>query len=83
MVISFMPQSVFSQRQKTTDEEHKSYYAISTTYVYGQEKYLLVSRDKASAFGICLKHDKPERRFAIFICICLTKQNILLTGTEH
>lgn len=24
-------------------EEHRSYYAISTTYVYGQEKYLLVS----------------------------------------
>lgn len=23
-------------------EEHKSFYAISTTYVYGQEKYLLV-----------------------------------------
>lgn len=44
---SFTPHSVFSQRQKTTNEEHKSYYAISTTYVYGQEKYLLVSTDKA------------------------------------
>ncbi|CAG5937776.1 unnamed protein product [Menidia menidia] len=29
-------------RQKTIKEEHKSYYAISTTYVYGQEKYLLL-----------------------------------------
>uniref|UniRef100_A0A671V9A1 Mitochondrial Rho GTPase n=1 Tax=Sparus aurata TaxID=8175 RepID=A0A671V9A1_SPAAU len=29
-------------RQKTVKEEHKSYYAISTTYVYGQEKYLLL-----------------------------------------
>ncbi|KAM8843425.1 mitochondrial Rho GTPase 1-A-like isoform 1-T1 [Synchiropus picturatus] len=28
--------------QKTIKEEHKSYYAISTTYVYGQEKYLLL-----------------------------------------
>lgn len=32
-----------SQRQKTIKEEHRSYYAINTTYVYGQEKYLLVS----------------------------------------
>uniref|UniRef100_A0A8D0DH53 Mitochondrial Rho GTPase n=1 Tax=Sander lucioperca TaxID=283035 RepID=A0A8D0DH53_SANLU len=28
--------------QKTIREEHRSYYAISTTYVYGQEKYLLL-----------------------------------------
>ena len=34
---------VFCQSQKNIREEHKSYYAISTTYVYGQEKYLLVS----------------------------------------
>ncbi|XP_077426462.1 mitochondrial Rho GTPase 1b isoform X2 [Vanacampus margaritifer] len=27
--------------QQTIKEEHKSYYAISTTFVYGQEKYLL------------------------------------------
>lgn len=30
------------QRQRRIREDHKSYYAISTTYVYGQEKYLLV-----------------------------------------
>ncbi|XP_056309478.1 mitochondrial Rho GTPase 1-A isoform X1 [Danio aesculapii] len=29
-------------RQKRIREDHKSYYAISTTYVYGQEKYLLL-----------------------------------------
>uniref|UniRef100_A0AAQ4NW12 Mitochondrial Rho GTPase n=1 Tax=Gasterosteus aculeatus aculeatus TaxID=481459 RepID=A0AAQ4NW12_GASAC len=29
-------------RQKAISEEHRSYYAISTTYVYGQEKYLLL-----------------------------------------
>lgn len=46
---SFMSWSAFtwcvfsSQGQKLIKEEHKSYYAISTTYVYGQEKYLLVS----------------------------------------
>ncbi|XP_077461343.1 mitochondrial Rho GTPase 1b isoform X4 [Stigmatopora argus] len=28
--------------QQTIKEEHKSYYAISTTFVYGQEKYLLL-----------------------------------------
>uniref|UniRef100_A0A669F8P0 Mitochondrial Rho GTPase n=1 Tax=Oreochromis niloticus TaxID=8128 RepID=A0A669F8P0_ORENI len=30
------------QRQRRIREEHKSFYAISTTYVYGQEKYLLL-----------------------------------------
>ncbi|MGH0131749.1 UNVERIFIED_CONTAM: hypothetical protein FKN15_047868 [Acipenser sinensis] len=28
-------------RQRQIREDHKSFYAISTTYVYGQEKYLL------------------------------------------
>uniref|UniRef100_A0A8C4IYH5 Mitochondrial Rho GTPase n=1 Tax=Dicentrarchus labrax TaxID=13489 RepID=A0A8C4IYH5_DICLA len=30
------------QRQRRIREDHKSLYAISTTYVYGQEKYLLL-----------------------------------------
>lgn len=30
------------QRQQRVREDHKSLYAINTTYVYGQEKYLLV-----------------------------------------
>uniref|UniRef100_A0A672HT27 Mitochondrial Rho GTPase 1-A n=1 Tax=Salarias fasciatus TaxID=181472 RepID=A0A672HT27_SALFA len=30
------------QRQRRIREDHKSFYAISTTYVYGQEKYLLL-----------------------------------------
>lgn len=38
------PPPFFSQRQNIVSEEHMSYYAISTAYVYGQEKYLLVSR---------------------------------------
>ncbi|XP_057700193.1 mitochondrial Rho GTPase 1-A-like isoform X1 [Corythoichthys intestinalis] len=29
-------------QQQMIKEEHKSYYAISTTFVYGQEKYLLL-----------------------------------------
>ncbi|KAM9856524.1 mitochondrial Rho GTPase 1b isoform 1-T1 [Aulostomus maculatus] len=31
-------------QQNTIREEHKSFYAISTTYVYGQEKYLLLHK---------------------------------------
>lgn len=38
---------ISSQDQKLIKEEHKSYYAINTTYVYGQEKYLLVSINEA------------------------------------
>lgn len=34
---------LFLQRQRAIKEEHKSYYAISTAHVYGQEKYLLVN----------------------------------------
>lgn len=30
------------QKQRRIREDHKSLYSISTTYVYGQEKYLLV-----------------------------------------
>ena len=33
----------FFQRQKKIRDDHKSYYAINTVYVYGQGKYLLVS----------------------------------------
>uniref|UniRef100_A0A8C2WNG4 Ras homolog family member T1a n=1 Tax=Cyclopterus lumpus TaxID=8103 RepID=A0A8C2WNG4_CYCLU len=33
------------QGQRRIREDHKSFYAISTTYVYGQEKYLLVMPD--------------------------------------
>uniref|UniRef100_A0A674MHU4 Mitochondrial Rho GTPase n=1 Tax=Takifugu rubripes TaxID=31033 RepID=A0A674MHU4_TAKRU len=42
--------------------EHKSYYAINTTYVYGQEKYLLVNFDYLSDVDlacdvVCLVYD--------------------------
>lgn len=61
-----LTQSVSSQRQKTTKEEHKSYYAISTSYVYGQEKYLLVSTIEAFAFLPCLR------------VLCLFEQSFML-----
>uniref|UniRef100_A0AAY4AMR2 Mitochondrial Rho GTPase n=1 Tax=Denticeps clupeoides TaxID=299321 RepID=A0AAY4AMR2_9TELE len=37
---SFLGRNLMHQR--TIKEEHKSYYAINTIYVYGQEKYLLL-----------------------------------------
>lgn len=43
MLMSIICFCFSSQDQKFIKEEHKSYYAISTTYIYGQEKYLLVS----------------------------------------
>ncbi len=49
-----------SQRQEAIKEEHKSYYAISTAHVYGQEKYLLVNNYLAyrnlhfRVFSVCV-----------------------------
>uniref|UniRef100_A0A8C5BW94 Mitochondrial Rho GTPase n=1 Tax=Gadus morhua TaxID=8049 RepID=A0A8C5BW94_GADMO len=37
---AFLGRNLMSQ--KNIREEHRSFYAISTTYVYGQEKYLLL-----------------------------------------
>ena len=42
------------QRQRRIREDHKSFYAISTTYVYGQEKYLLVRPAHRLLFGLML-----------------------------
>uniref|UniRef100_A0A672M308 Mitochondrial Rho GTPase n=1 Tax=Sinocyclocheilus grahami TaxID=75366 RepID=A0A672M308_SINGR len=54
-------------RQKAIKEEHKSYYAISTAHVYGQEKYLLLheifpdfdflSETELSCDIVCLIYD--------------------------
>ncbi|TRY56363.1 hypothetical protein DNTS_034964 [Danionella cerebrum] len=53
--------------QKTIREEHKSYYAINTAHVYGQEKYLLLhevtadfdvlSEAELSCDVVCLIYD--------------------------
>ncbi|KTG40202.1 hypothetical protein cypCar_00007853 [Cyprinus carpio] len=47
-------------RQKRIREDRKSYYAISTTYVYGQEKYLLLHEVlpdfDLSPLDFCRKH---------------------------
>uniref|UniRef100_A0A8C7T2C8 Mitochondrial Rho GTPase n=1 Tax=Oncorhynchus mykiss TaxID=8022 RepID=A0A8C7T2C8_ONCMY len=39
---AFLGRNLTVSRQNTVSEEHMSYYAISTAYVYGQEKYLLL-----------------------------------------
>uniref|UniRef100_A0A8C2CSZ7 Mitochondrial Rho GTPase n=1 Tax=Cyprinus carpio TaxID=7962 RepID=A0A8C2CSZ7_CYPCA len=54
-------------RQRAIKEEHKSYYAISTAHVYGQEKYLLLheifpdfdflSETELSCDIVCLIYD--------------------------
>uniref|UniRef100_A0A8C8DUJ5 Ras homolog family member T1a n=1 Tax=Oryzias sinensis TaxID=183150 RepID=A0A8C8DUJ5_9TELE len=53
-------------------ETHKSYYAISTTYVYGQEKYLLLheaipdvdflSEEELACDVVCLVYDVNDPR---------------------
>uniref|UniRef100_A0A3B3YX43 Mitochondrial Rho GTPase n=1 Tax=Poecilia mexicana TaxID=48701 RepID=A0A3B3YX43_9TELE len=60
------------QRQMRIREDHKSYYAISTTYVYGQEKYLLLhevmpdfdilSEPDLSCDVVCLVYDISDPR---------------------
>uniref|UniRef100_A0A8C6NTH5 Mitochondrial Rho GTPase n=1 Tax=Nothobranchius furzeri TaxID=105023 RepID=A0A8C6NTH5_NOTFU len=55
------------QRQRRIREDHKSFYAINTTYVYGQEKYLLLhevmpdvdflSETDLSCDVVCLVYD--------------------------
>ncbi|KAM4751234.1 mitochondrial Rho GTPase 1b isoform 3-T3 [Anableps anableps] len=51
-------------QQKMIKEEHRSYYAISTTYVYGQEKYLLqyFMDSKTPCMMIAAKSDLPEAK---------------------
>ncbi|XP_067314280.1 mitochondrial Rho GTPase 1-A-like [Pseudorasbora parva] len=61
----FLGRNLVSQR--TIREEHKSYYAISTAHVYGQEKYLLLhevfpdfdflSETELSCDIVCLIYD--------------------------
>ncbi|XP_046899517.1 mitochondrial Rho GTPase 1b isoform X3 [Hypomesus transpacificus] len=51
-------------RQNTVKEEHRSYYAISTAYVYGQEKYLLqyFMDSKTPCMMLAAKSDLQETR---------------------
>lgn len=53
------------QRQRRIREDHKSLYAISTTYVYGQEKYLLV-RTITSCWFVQVNPRPSTGHFTIF-----------------
>nr|XP_020452788.1 mitochondrial Rho GTPase 1-A-like [Monopterus albus] len=69
--------------QKKIREEHRSYYAISTTYVYGQEKYLLLhevfpdfdylSDDDMACDIVCLLYD-VSNPYSFEYCAKIFKQ---------
>uniref|UniRef100_A0A8C1MSY7 Ras homolog family member T1 n=1 Tax=Cyprinus carpio TaxID=7962 RepID=A0A8C1MSY7_CYPCA len=52
-------QGFLGRNLRAIKEEHKSYYAISTAHVYGQEKYLLVNSylTELSCDIVCLIYD--------------------------
>lgn len=54
------------QRQRRMREDHKSFYAISTTYVYGQEKYLLVRTMYSSSALWITVHNLCALHFAVY-----------------
>ncbi|XP_034059380.1 mitochondrial Rho GTPase 1b isoform X1 [Gymnodraco acuticeps] len=70
-------------RQNTINEEQRSYYAISTTYVYGQEKYLLLhevfpdfdylSDDDLACDIVCLVYD-TSNPYSFEYCAKVFKQ---------
>ncbi|KAK1886684.1 Mitochondrial Rho GTPase 1-A [Dissostichus eleginoides] len=70
-------------RQNTINEEQRSYYAISTTYVYGQEKYLLLhevfpdfdylSDDDLACDIVCLVYD-ASNPYSFEYCAKVFKQ---------
>ncbi|KAI1884087.1 hypothetical protein AGOR_G00222770 [Albula goreensis] len=78
------------QRQKTIRQDHKSFYAISTTYVYGQEKYLLLhevfpdfdflSDSDLNCDVVCLVYDISNPR-SFEYCAKLYKQYFLDSKT--
>ncbi|KAM6940030.1 mitochondrial Rho GTPase 1b isoform 1-T1 [Xenentodon cancila] len=77
-------------RQNMIKDEHRSYYAISTTYVYGQEKYLLLhevfpdfdylSDDDLSCDIVCLVYD-VSNPFSFEYCAKVFKQYFLDSKT--
>uniref|UniRef100_A0A8C7YLF3 Ras homolog family member T1a n=1 Tax=Oryzias sinensis TaxID=183150 RepID=A0A8C7YLF3_9TELE len=65
-------QAFLGRNLQVSDKTHKSYYAISTTYVYGQEKYLLLheaipdvdflSEEELACDVVCLVYDVNDPR---------------------
>uniref|UniRef100_A0A670HR36 Mitochondrial Rho GTPase n=1 Tax=Podarcis muralis TaxID=64176 RepID=A0A670HR36_PODMU len=72
-------------RQKHIRPEHKSYYAINTVYVYGQEKYLLLHNVCESDFlcdseimcdAVCLVYDVSNPK-SFEYCARIFKQHFM------
>ncbi|XP_012581709.1 PREDICTED: mitochondrial Rho GTPase 1 isoform X5 [Condylura cristata] len=72
-------------RQKKIRDEHKSYYAINTVYVYGQEKYLLLHDISESEFlteaeiicdVVCLVYDVSNPK-SFEYCARIFKQHFM------
>uniref|UniRef100_A0A673NHR7 Mitochondrial Rho GTPase n=1 Tax=Sinocyclocheilus rhinocerous TaxID=307959 RepID=A0A673NHR7_9TELE len=77
-------------RQKRIREDHMSYYAMSTTYVYGQEKYLLLhevlpdfeflSEADLACDVVCLVYDISNPR-SFEYCAKVYKKHLLDSKT--
>ncbi|XP_041076689.1 mitochondrial Rho GTPase 1-like isoform X1 [Polyodon spathula] len=77
-------------RQRQIREDHKSFYAISTTYVYGQEKYLLLhelltdseflSDPEIACDVVCLVYDSSNPSSFEF-CARIFKQHFMDSKT--
>ncbi|XP_033896794.1 mitochondrial Rho GTPase 1-like isoform X2 [Acipenser ruthenus] len=77
-------------RQRQIREDHKSFYAINTTYVYGQEKYLLLhelftdseflSDSEISCDVVCLVYDSSNPSSFEF-CARIFKQHFMDSKT--
>uniref|UniRef100_A0A8C6GMV3 Mitochondrial Rho GTPase n=1 Tax=Mus spicilegus TaxID=10103 RepID=A0A8C6GMV3_MUSSI len=72
-------------RQKKIRDDHKSYYAINTVYVYGQEKYLLLHDISESEFlteaeticdVVCLVYDVTNPK-SFEYCARIFKQHFM------
>ncbi|XP_051490557.1 mitochondrial Rho GTPase 1 isoform X3 [Apus apus] len=72
-------------RQRQIRAEHKSYYAINTVYVYGQEKYLLLHNVSDSGFvtdaeticdAVCLVYDVSNPK-SFEYCATIFKQHFM------
>ncbi|XP_023575623.1 mitochondrial Rho GTPase 1 [Octodon degus] len=73
------------KRQKKIHDDHKSYYAINTVYVYGQEKYLLLHDISESEFlteaeiicdVVCLVYDVTNPK-SFEYCARIFKQHFM------
>ncbi|XP_078257580.1 mitochondrial Rho GTPase 1 isoform X4 [Rhinoraja longicauda] len=77
-------------KQKQIKEEHKSLYAINTTYVYGQEKYLLlyevlsdsefISAADSTCDVVCLVYDVSNPK-SFEYCTRIFKQHFIDSKT--